>query len=148
VVKVADEAEAIRLANDSAYGLSASVWTGDKERGERVARKLDAGAVNINDAFSNLFSYALPMGGWKQSGIGTRWGGANGVRKYCRQQAITVPRIPTPRNELMWYPYSPRKAKLAGALMRAAAARGLRRLGITRKGPATRHEEGSRPHAS
>ena len=50
VVKVADEEEAIRLANDSVYGLSATVWTGDVERGERIARRLDAGAVNINDA--------------------------------------------------------------------------------------------------
>jgi hypothetical protein len=49
VVKVADEAERIRLANDSVYGLSATVWTGDKECGERVARQLDVGAVNIND---------------------------------------------------------------------------------------------------
>ena len=70
VMKVADEAEAIRLANDSDYGLSATVWTADKKRGERVARQLDVGAVNINDAIANAFSLALPLGGWKQSGVG------------------------------------------------------------------------------
>jgi len=134
VVKVADEAEAIRLANDSSYGLSASVWTDDRKRGERVARRLDVGAVNINDVFSNMFSFALPMGGWKESGVGARWGGAGGILKYCRQQAITAPRIPTQRKELIWYPYSPRKVKFALGLMRAAAAHGLRRFGITPKG--------------
>ena len=131
VVKVADEAEAIRLANDSVYGLSASVWTSDKERGQRVARQLDVGAVNINDALANVFSFALPMGGWKQSGVGARWGGASGIRKYCRQQAITAPRIPTSAKELLWYPSSRRKVRFALGLMRATAAHGLRRLGIT-----------------
>ncbi|MBF6337655.1 aldehyde dehydrogenase family protein [Nocardia abscessus] len=130
VMKVADESEAIRLANDSIYGLSASVWTGDKERGERIARQLNAGAVNINDVFANLFSYALPMGGWGLSGVGARWGGANGVRKYCRQQAITTPILPTQQKELFWYPYSMPKLLVALGAMRAAGARGLRRLDL------------------
>ncbi|WP_454194731.1 aldehyde dehydrogenase family protein [Nocardia sp. Marseille-Q1738] len=130
VMKVADEAEAIRLANDSVYGLSASVWTGDKERGARIARQLEAGAVNINDVFANLFSYALPMGGWGLSGFGARWGGANGVRKYCRQQAITTPILPTQQKELFWYPYSMPKLLFALGAMRAAGARGLRRLDL------------------
>jgi acyl-CoA reductase-like NAD-dependent aldehyde dehydrogenase len=77
------------------YGLSASVRTGNKARGQRVARRLEVGAVNINDIYSNMFSFALPMGGWKESGVGARWGGASGILKYCRQQAITAPRIPT-----------------------------------------------------
>ncbi|MFI6997235.1 aldehyde dehydrogenase family protein [Nocardia sp. NPDC050175] len=130
VMKVADEAEAVRLANDSIYGLSASVWTGDKDRGERIARQLNAGAVNINDVFSNLFNFALPMGGWGQSGIGARWGGANGVRKYCRQQAITAPMLPTQDKELFWYPYSMPKLLFALGAMRAAGARGLRRIDL------------------
>jgi acyl-CoA reductase-like NAD-dependent aldehyde dehydrogenase len=130
VVKVADEEEAIRLANDSTYGLSATVWTGDKERGERVARRLDVGAVNVNDAMSNLFSLALPMGGWKNSGVGSRYGGAAGMLKYCRQQAITSPRLPTQAKELLWYPVSRRRIAFALGVMRAAAGRGVRRLGL------------------
>lgn len=130
VMKVADEAEAIRLANDSIYGLSASVWTGDKARGERVARQLNAGAVNINDVFANLFNFALPMGGWRQSGVGARWGGADGVRKYCRKQAITVPILPTQEKELIWFPYNTAKIGFALGAMRAAGARGIRRIGL------------------
>jgi acyl-CoA reductase-like NAD-dependent aldehyde dehydrogenase len=130
VVKVADEAEAIRLANDSVYGLSATVWTGDKERGDQVARQLDVGAVNVNDVLSNAFACDIPMGGWKNSGVGARWGGAAGVLKYCRPQAITSPRIPTQSKELLWYPVSRRKVKFALGLLRASAARGVRRFGI------------------
>ncbi|BAW10385.1 aldehyde dehydrogenase family protein [Nocardia seriolae] len=130
VMKVADEAEAIRLANDSIYGLSASVWSGDKDRAERVARQLNAGAVNINDVFANMFSFALPMGGWGQSGTGARWGGPNGVRKYCRQQAITKPILPTQTKEPLWFPYSPPKLTFAMAAMRAAGTRGLRRINV------------------
>jgi acyl-CoA reductase-like NAD-dependent aldehyde dehydrogenase len=134
VVKVADEDEAIRLANDSTYGLSATVWTRDNARGEQVARRLEAGAVNINDAMSNGFIFALPMPGWKHSGVGSRNGGADGLLKYCRPQAITAPRIPTQSRELLWYPYSRRKFRIGMGIVRAAAARGLRRVGIAPQG--------------
>ncbi|OBF30238.1 aldehyde dehydrogenase [Mycobacterium sp. ACS1612] len=136
VVKVADEDEAVRLANDSNYGLSATVWTGDPARGERVARRLEAGAVNINDALANGFQFNVPMPGWKDSGIGARNGGAEGILKYCRPQAITTPRIPTQANEPLWYPYSRRRFRIAMGLMRASAARGLRRLGLKPRGGA------------
>ncbi|MFF0493179.1 aldehyde dehydrogenase family protein [Nocardia sp. NPDC004068] len=130
VMKVADETEAVALANDSIYGLSASVWTGDKVRGERIARRLNAGAVNVNDVFANLFNFALPMGGWQQSGIGARWGGAEGVRKYCRKQALTTPMLPTQQRELFWFPYNKTRLAIALSAMRAAGARGMRRLGV------------------
>lgn len=130
VMKVANAAEAIALANDSIYGLSASVWSGDKDRAERVARQLNAGAVNINDVFANMFSFALPMGGWGMSGTGARWGGASGVRKYCRQQAITKPILPTQTKEPLWFPYSVPKLTFAMAAMRAAGTRGLRRVDV------------------
>lgn len=130
VVKVADEEEAIRWANDSPYGLSASVWTADLTRGQRIARRLEAGAVNINDVLSNGFSFALPMPGWKNSGIGSRHGGADGILKYCRPQAITAPRLPTQKREVNWYPYSRGKTRLFTGVIRASAARGRRRLGL------------------
>jgi acyl-CoA reductase-like NAD-dependent aldehyde dehydrogenase len=131
VMKVADEAEAIAMANGSYFGLSATVWTRDRGRGERVARQLQVGAVNVNDAVANLFCFALPMGGWKQSGLGTRWGGAAGVHKYCRAQAITTPRGPSLRREMAWFPYSPRRMSLILGALRAVAARGRRRSSVT-----------------
>ncbi|OPX07779.1 aldehyde dehydrogenase family protein [Mycobacterium sp. AT1] len=92
IMKVASVAEAVRLANDSPYGLSASVFSRDVERANDVALELDCGAVNINDVISNLMCTTAPMGGWKTSGIGVRFGGAEGLRKFCRQEAIVAPR--------------------------------------------------------
>ncbi len=92
IMKVATVAEAVRLANDSPYGLSASVFSRDVERANDVALELDCGAVNINDVISNLMCATAPMGGWKTSGIGARFGGADGLRKFCRQVAIVAPR--------------------------------------------------------
>lgn len=134
VMRVADEDEAIHLANDSAFGLSATVWTRDHARARRIAQRLDAGAVNINDVFSNLFATTLPHSGWKASGIGARLGGAYGLHKYCRVQSVTEPRIPVLTRELTWYPYTSRRTAIAEKVLRAAAGRGLRqRLGLNKE---------------
>ena len=133
VMKVQNVEEAIRLANDSSYGLSASVWTRDRARGEQIARRLEVGAVNVNDMFANAVAFPVPQGGWKESGVGARLGGAHGIRKYCRPQAITATRL-TPRSELLWYPYTARKGKLALRLTRFLLARDWgRRLGRRRR---------------
>ncbi|MGA5461830.1 aldehyde dehydrogenase family protein [Mycobacterium sp. NPDC050041] len=92
IMKVSSVEEAVRLANDSPYGLSASVFSKDVERGKAVALQLDCGAVNVNDVISNLMCTTAPMGGWKTSGIGARFGGADGLRKFCRQEAVVAPR--------------------------------------------------------
>jgi acyl-CoA reductase-like NAD-dependent aldehyde dehydrogenase len=92
IMKVSTVAEAVRLANDSPYGLSASVFSRDVERAKDVALELDCGAVNVNDVISNLMCTTAPMGGWKTSGIGARFGGADGVRKFCRQETVVAPR--------------------------------------------------------
>jgi betaine-aldehyde dehydrogenase len=125
IMKVEDEAEAIRLANDSAYGLSAVVFSGDAQRAEAVARRLEAGAVNINDVFANLFTTPLPMSGWKQSGIGARMGD-HGLLKFCRTQAIVSARV-TPKSELQWYPYTPMRGRILKRASRFFLARDLRR---------------------
>jgi acyl-CoA reductase-like NAD-dependent aldehyde dehydrogenase len=129
VIKVQDVEEAVRLANDSSYGLSASVWTRDRARGEQIARRLEVGAVNVNDMFVNVFSLRIPQGGWKESGVGARLGGAHGIRKYCRPQSLTATRL-APRSELLWYPYTALKGKLFLRVTRLLFARDWsRRLG-------------------
>ncbi|MGE0220045.1 aldehyde dehydrogenase family protein [Mycolicibacterium sp.] len=92
IMKVASVAEAVRLANDSPYGLSAAVFSRDIERAEAVALQLDCGGVNINDVITNLMCTTAPMGGWKTSGIGARFGGPEGLKKYCRIETVIAPR--------------------------------------------------------
>ena len=92
IMKVATVGEAVRLANDSPYGLSATVFSSDLKRAKDVALQLDCGAVNINDVLANLMCTTAPMGGWKSSGIGARFGGVDGIRKFCRQETVVEPR--------------------------------------------------------
>jgi acyl-CoA reductase-like NAD-dependent aldehyde dehydrogenase len=91
-MKVATVAEAVRLADDSPYGFSASVFSKDIGRAKDIAVQLDCGAVNINDVISTLMSTTAPMGGWKTSGIGARFGGPDGLRKFRRQETVVAPR--------------------------------------------------------
>jgi acyl-CoA reductase-like NAD-dependent aldehyde dehydrogenase len=130
VMKVRDTEEAVRLANDTRYGLAASVF-GEKERAERVGRRIDAGSVNVNDVIVNYVAMDVPMGGWKESGIGFRHG-ENGIKKYCRPESIVVTRFAGKR-EPTWYPYTKARRGLVGRLARAFNARDLRRrLGLRR----------------
>jgi len=122
VMKVSDADEAIRMANDSRYGLSASVFSGDVGKAEKVAEQLEVGAANINDALINYFHLEVPMGGWKDSGIGWRHG-PGGIRKYCREQALVVRGRP-PARPLHRFPYSAARTRLVKALLRLAAWRG------------------------
>lgn len=126
VMKVADEAEAVRLANDSPYGLAGSVWTTDPERALRVGRQVETGGMNINNAMTNVFQFPLPMGGWKSSGLGHRFGGANGIRKYCRQQAFVSEKVHL-KSEIHWYPNTSKKAALTDKALRLLGMHDWRR---------------------
>jgi acyl-CoA reductase-like NAD-dependent aldehyde dehydrogenase len=110
VMKVRDEQEALRLANDSRYGLNSSVWTKDIEKGERIASQVQAGSTCVNDAVVNYGAQELPFGGVKESGIGVRHSAA-GIRKYCQAHAIMVARFVMKR-ELYWFPFTKRNAKI------------------------------------
>jgi acyl-CoA reductase-like NAD-dependent aldehyde dehydrogenase len=125
IMKVSDADEAVRLANDSPYGLGASVFSRDTARGEAVARRVEAGAANVNDAMINYTVLELPMGGAKASGLGSRHG-AGGIRKYTSQQAIVVTPKLAMKKELFMYPYKSRTSRLLAGVFKFMYGRGKR----------------------
>jgi acyl-CoA reductase-like NAD-dependent aldehyde dehydrogenase len=124
IMKIRDAEEGVRLANDSEYGLQASVWTKDVERGEQLARRVEAGVVCVNDAQINYTALNLPMGGWKASGLGSRHG-ANGIRKYCKVQSLLVTRRALKREPFM-FPYRAGRTKMLQRAFRFLYGRGRR----------------------
>lgn len=103
VTRVAHEDEAVRLANDHIYGLTASVWTRDVARGRAIASRLEAGQVMVNDVVVGVGNPALPFGGVRASGFG-RYHGPEGLLTFCHTRAVLVGsgREPT---EAFWFPY-------------------------------------------
>ncbi|MFL6106270.1 MAG: succinic semialdehyde dehydrogenase [Marmoricola sp.] len=93
---VVDDEDAITRANDTEYGLSASVWGNDLVAAHRVAARIQAGAVNINDGYlAAISSLAAPMGGMKASGVGRRHA-ADGILRFTESQTTTSQRVSTP----------------------------------------------------
>ena len=115
IMRVGDVDEAIRLANDSPYGLQASVYTKDMAKAEQIARRLEAGAVTVNDSQVNYTVFNAPMGGWKASGIGVRHG-PTGIKKYCRTQTILFTPF-APKRDLHMFPYKPWRSRLMARLV-------------------------------
>ena len=115
VMVVADEEEAIAMANDTRYGLGASVWTKDTAKGERIARRLDAGSVMVNESSMTYGALELPFGGRRESGVGTT-NGAEGILNFCQALPILTDRFGQ-KEEAVWYPYTADKyEKLAKAV--------------------------------
>ncbi len=92
VYRCASVDEMVERANDSDYGLNASVWTRDATAGRRVATRIETGTVNVNEAYAATWASAAPMGGWKQSGLGRRHG-RHGMVKYTQTQTVSVQRV-------------------------------------------------------
>ena len=120
IMKFKTDDEAIRLANDSLYGLTASIWTNDLARGKRIAEQIDAGTVMINEA---LYVHAVgqtPWGGVKHSGFGRTHGRA-GLLELVNQQHIHVNHfawVP----DVWWFNYTPSSGKLFRSLARRFAS--------------------------
>lgn len=102
-----NEAEALKLANDSESGLSAMIFTRDKKRAFELAKKIESGNVSINDVMDHFMIMDAPFGGWKNSGLGVRHS-AEGLLQFTKPQTIFWHRFPLPivrHREFWWFPY-------------------------------------------
>jgi len=87
VIPYEDEDDAVRIANDSVYGLAGSVYTSDNDKALKIARKIRTGTYAVN---MYAFDPGAPFGGFKNSGIG-RENGPEGIEAYCEPKSILLP---------------------------------------------------------
>jgi acyl-CoA reductase-like NAD-dependent aldehyde dehydrogenase len=126
IVRVRNEEEALRMVNVNPFGLFASVWTEDRERGEQLGERIRAGGVSVNDVLSHYAVPGLPVGGVGESGFGRRRG-LGGLEELTRTRSVIVHRTGLSR-ELWWYPYNNRGRRLVQALIEYRQEKGWRRL--------------------
>jgi acyl-CoA reductase-like NAD-dependent aldehyde dehydrogenase len=117
IMRVRSEEEALSLANDSAYGLNASVWTRNKRRGTQLAKAIESGCAVVNDCMVTYGVTESPFGGVKESGIG-RVNGELGLKGFCNTRSILIDRMGA-STEPTWFPYTARKTNLLKRVMRA-----------------------------
>lgn len=133
IMKFKDEAEAIDLANDSDFGLSASIWSKDKARCERVASQVVTGNISINNVMVSEGNHSLPFGGVKDSGIG-RYKGVHGLRGFTNMKSVMID-ADSSKIEANWYPYTPTKNGLFGGLIQSLFGGGIKKyIGLVRYG--------------
>jgi acyl-CoA reductase-like NAD-dependent aldehyde dehydrogenase len=105
IMRVTTEDEAVRLANDSDLGLNAYVFSADRDHGRRLAERVAAGSVLVNDVLTNGGTPDTPFGGIKASGFG-RVMGEESLREMCQVKHISVDRVAMGSKDPLWYPYT------------------------------------------
>ena len=130
IQKVSSEDEAVRLANDSHLGLNAYVFTKNREKGKRLAQRIEAGSVVVNDVLLNYAAAEAPFGGIKQSGFG-RVHGDEALRDMCDARHVFTGRVPEPSGDPLWFPYSSKTYRWQMRMLRALFSRGgiVKRIG-------------------
>lgn len=104
-MKVSSEEEAIRLANESHLALNAYVFTADRDKGRRIAERIEAGSVLVNDVLANGGLPEAPFGGFKQTGWGRRQG-EDALRDLAEARHVNYDRIGSMSRDPIWYPYT------------------------------------------
>jgi succinate-semialdehyde dehydrogenase/glutarate-semialdehyde dehydrogenase len=131
IVTVDSEEEAIALANDSEFGLSASVWTLDRPKGDRIARRLEAGSVWINDHMYSHGTCQCSWGGVKDSGIG------RAHSKFGFYECVNVKHVawePSRLKNFWWHPYDESLAQAMRASAKLLYGPRKQRIGALRRG--------------
>jgi acyl-CoA reductase-like NAD-dependent aldehyde dehydrogenase len=123
IQKVSSEDEGVRLANESHLGLNAYVFTKDRDKGKRLAERIEAGSVCVNDVLTNYVAVEAPFGGIKQSGFG-RVHGDDALRDMAEVKHIFAGRLPDQKSDPLWFPYSSKAYRWQLRIFRAIFSRG------------------------
>ncbi|MEM9730426.1 MAG: aldehyde dehydrogenase family protein, partial [Myxococcota bacterium] len=126
VMRVKDEDEAIRLSNDSHYGLSGSVWTKNIKKGVELAKRMETGSVVINDASMAYGATEAPFGGMKDSGFGHA-NGLGALRNYTHEQPIIIDKWGM-KKERVWYPHTQQAIDEIDGMIRTIYGTALKKL--------------------
>jgi succinate-semialdehyde dehydrogenase/glutarate-semialdehyde dehydrogenase len=130
IMQVGDDDEAVRLANASNLGLNAYVFARDRAYGQRLAERIEAGSVLVNDVLSNGGCPEAPFGGIKQSGFG-RMMGDDSLREMSDVRHVSVDRI-APSHDPLWFPYTKGRLELARRATQLALGGGSLRTRLRR----------------
>jgi succinate-semialdehyde dehydrogenase/glutarate-semialdehyde dehydrogenase len=131
IVVVDDEEEAVRLANDSEFGLGASVWTKDRQKGERIAKRIESGMVWINDHSFTHAALQCSWGGVKDSGLG------RSHSKFGFYECVNIKLVtwePGLTRNFFWHPYDETLGKALRSTARILYGRNGQRLKALQEG--------------